>query len=66
MESWVQSLEMHALAMVVEDLEYIRPYVKKIREKNQMKSEVWALAHGSCLLNVQRLFSGLFYCVCLL
>lgn len=24
MESWVQSLEVHALAMVVEDLEYIR------------------------------------------
>lgn len=31
-----------------------------------MKSQVWALAHGSCLLNVQLFFSpGLFYCVCL-
>lgn len=33
MEFWVQSLEMHALAMVMEDLECIRPYVKKLAKK---------------------------------
>lgn len=50
MESWVQSLEMHALAMVVEDLEYIRPYVKKLGKKS---NEVSSLGSCTWLLSVK-------------